>query len=104
MKGGTYIDKVTGETLYMETLRGVVFYFKDEAISIFHRVDGPAKKYDDGNEVWLQNNKRHRMDGPAVDWHGVKEWWINGVRLTYTKGDYYRGPYLLRHDLHNKKK
>jgi len=95
----TYKDKVSGETLYVDRLRDVLFYFKDENGTIFHRVDGPAKEYSDGDTVWMQNSKRHRMDGPAVDWYGMKEWWVNGIRLTYARGDYYDGPYSLQSKL-----
>ena len=33
----------------------------------FHRDDGPAKEYIDGDKEWFIEGKRHRLDGPAVE-------------------------------------
>ena len=32
-----------------------------------HRVDGAAEEYTNGNKVWFLNGEIHREDGPAVD-------------------------------------
>lgn len=45
----------------------------------YHRVDGPAIEFADGNRHWYIHGKRHRIDGPAVEMlDGTKEWWIHG--------------------------
>ena len=45
----------------------------------FHREDGPACEYANGDKAWFINGKLHREDGPAVEWtNGDKFWYING--------------------------
>jgi hypothetical protein len=45
----------------------------------YHREDGPACEWADGNKYWYLNGKRHREDGPAIEWvDGEKEWYLNG--------------------------
>jgi len=47
-----------------------------------HRLDGPAVICPDGQVEWYINGKRHRLDGPAVIYpDGVKEWWKHGNRI-----------------------
>jgi hypothetical protein len=47
----------------------------------FHREDGPALEYKDGNNYWYLNGKLHREDGPAIERDsGNKSWWLNGLR------------------------
>ena len=61
----------------------------------YHREDGPAVIYADGDQLWYINNKFHREDGPAVTWaNGNQYWWINGKRhreygpaVTWADGD-----------------
>jgi hypothetical protein len=48
----------------------------------FHREDGPAKVYRDGDTEWWRNGKRHRIDGPALIWRGIASWWINNRNVT----------------------
>ena len=48
-----------------------------------HRIGGPAIELADGTKFWYQNGKLHREDGPAVIWANVTEWWyINGKQLS----------------------
>jgi hypothetical protein len=62
---------------------GSKFYYKDKAMTILHREDGPAVEGYDGYKAWYINGKRHREDGPAVEWsNGIKEWYLNGEKLT----------------------
>jgi len=62
---------------------GDKFYYKDKAMTIFHREDGPAVEGRDGSKFWWLNGKRHREDGPAVEGRdGSKSWYLNGVKLT----------------------
>ena len=57
------------------------FYYKDKAMKIRHREDGPAIEYADGYKAWFLNGKRHREDGAAIeDSDGYKAWWLNDVR------------------------
>jgi len=54
----TYKDKVSGETLYVVpdqgpwSDQGITRYYKDKAMTIRHRRDGPAVEYADGRKVW----------------------------------------------------
>jgi hypothetical protein len=48
-----------------------------------HRTDGPAVEYNGGGKEWYVDGKRHRTDGPAIEWsNGYKQWWVDGVELT----------------------
>lgn len=48
-----------------------------------HREDGPAREYVHGSKQWWFNDKPHRLDGPAFEFHnGDKEWWVNGRRIS----------------------
>lgn len=48
---------------------------------VFHREDGPAIEYDNGDRHWYLNGKRHREDGPALESiTDVKEWFANDKR------------------------
>ena len=53
-----------------------------------HREDGPAIECADGTKSWFLNDQLHREDGPAVEWaNGRKEYWLLGIQYT-TKKDY----------------
>ncbi len=48
-----------------------------------HRKDGPAGIYDYGDQVWCLNGVKHRDDGPAVIYtDGTKEWWLDNEHFT----------------------
>ena len=54
-------------------------YYKDKAMTIRHRLDGPAVEYAGGGKTWWVDGKHHRLDGPAVEWaRGSKEWYVDG--------------------------
>jgi hypothetical protein len=62
---------------------GNKFYYKDKAMKILHREDGPAGDARNGYKEWWIDGKLHREDGPAVECNdGSKAWYINGERLT----------------------
>jgi hypothetical protein len=62
---------------------GSKLYYKDKAMTILHREDGPAIEWWDGSKSWYLNGKRHREDGPAVEYsNGSKSWYLNGEKLT----------------------
>ena len=52
-----------------------------------HREDGPAIERADGTRQWYLNGKRHRIDGPAIEHaYGTRRWYLNG--LEYTKMEF----------------
>ena len=43
----------------------------------YHREDGPACEWSNGDKYWYKNGNYHREDGPACEYsNGQKEWWI----------------------------
>jgi hypothetical protein len=51
-------------------------YYKGDEF-IWHREDGPAVEYADGDRYWYINGKRHREGGPAVESaSGYKAWYL----------------------------
>jgi hypothetical protein len=55
----------------------------------FHRLDGPAKEFENGNKEWWFNGVIHREDGPAaISPSGEKLWYFYGF-LCETKEDYF---------------
>lgn len=59
---------------------GSKFYYKDNAKTILHRLDGPALEYSDGHKEWRKNGIIHREDGPAIEYQdGTKAWYINSI-------------------------
>jgi hypothetical protein len=58
-------------------------YYKDKAMTIHHRLDGPAIEYTDGHKEWWVDGKRHRLDGPASVWsNGAKFWYVDDECLS----------------------
>ena len=57
---------------------GSKFYYKDKAMTIIHREDGPAVTTVEGDCWYMRNGLIHREDGPAhlSFWHRllVLEW------------------------------
>jgi hypothetical protein len=48
----------------------------------FHKENGPAIEYSNGDKFWYIHNKLHRIDGPAVQFGtGYEEYWINGIQI-----------------------
>jgi hypothetical protein len=75
-----YTDTISGEELYVNKHINHESYFKDKAMNILHRHDGPAIEYTNGTKSWYVDGKRHRLDGPAIIWsNGDKEWYVDGV-------------------------
>ena len=66
---------------------GSKFYFSDKEMKIFHRENGPAVEWVDGDKRWYLNGKCHREDGPAIECSdGYKSWYLNGV--AYSEEDF----------------
>jgi len=60
---------------------GDKYYYKDKAMTMLHRLDGPAVEYTNRYKAWYVDGKRHRLDGPAFEWFdGHKEWYVDGKR------------------------
>jgi len=48
----------------------------------YHRDDGPAIEWPNGNKFWWKKGKRHREDGPAEEWlDEEKYWWLLDLEL-----------------------
>ena len=55
----------------------------------FHRKDGPAIEFADGSKKWYLNGELHREDGPAIEWvDGTKYWYLNGKE--YSEKEYWK--------------
>jgi len=97
----TYKDTISGETLYVERNAHHTAYYKDKAMTIYHRVDGPAIEWNDDTYKWYRNGKVHCMSGPAIVWpSGGTDWYVDGVRVTGMRGEYF-GPYQLQDKLND---
>jgi uncharacterized Fe-S cluster-containing protein len=60
---------------------GYKSYYKDRAMTILHRLDGPAIEGPDGGKAWYFEGQRHRLDGPAFEYiDDGKVWWVDGKR------------------------
>ena len=48
--------------------------------SEYHRLNGPAIMYRDGDMHWYRHGQRHRDDGPARIWPSerIEGWWKDG--------------------------
>ncbi|MFZ9907787.1 MAG: hypothetical protein ACO3FJ_08865 [Ilumatobacteraceae bacterium] len=49
----------------------------------YHRTDGPAIEWNNGDKWWFINGELHREDGPAIECSdGSKEWYLNGIEYS----------------------
>jgi hypothetical protein len=54
-------------------------HYKDKAMTVCHRLDGPAVEYADEYKAWYVDGKCHRLDGPAMEYaDGYKAWFVDG--------------------------
>jgi hypothetical protein len=61
----------------------------------YHRIDGPAIEFMNGDKYWFQNGNRHRTDGPAISLKKGDEYWYqndllhreDGPACEYADGD-----------------
>ena len=53
----------------------------------FHREDGPAVEWSNGNKSWYINGELHREDGPAIEYRNISgnRYYIEGKELTEKK-------------------
>jgi len=49
----------------------------------YHRDDGPAIEYKNGDKEWFKEDKRHRIGGPALER-------VNGIKVWFEDGRYHR--------------
>lgn len=72
----------TPEEQYIKIDRdGNKFYFKDKAMTLYHRLDGSAVEAADGCKEWWVDGNCHRLDGPSVEYaDGSKAWYVDGKR------------------------
>ena len=76
------IDNSEAFMLYI-TKQGIDWFLN----GVFHREDGPARIFNNGNKIWYKNGVKHREDGPAVIyWDDCEEYWLEGK--FYTKDTY----------------
>ena len=47
----------------------------------FHRKNGPAIIYPNGDQYWYINGKLHRVGGPAVIWANGESHWYTHSKL-----------------------
>jgi hypothetical protein len=48
-----------------------------------HRDDGPAVERVNGDKYWYKHDEFHRADGPALEYaDGTMEWYLNGTELS----------------------
>jgi hypothetical protein len=65
----------------VEFSNGDCHWYKND---IIHRENGPAIEFADGSTEWWFDGKLHRLDGPAKEYRHRffgrphKEWWVNG--------------------------
>jgi hypothetical protein len=62
---------------------GNKFYYKDKAMTIYHRLDGPAIECAGEAKAWYVDGKCHRLDGPAIEYaNGIKVYYVDDECLT----------------------
>ena len=57
---------------------GNKYYYQNDT---FHRLDGPAIEYIDGDTFWYQHGLLHRLDGPAMEYDTTKSWYYKGRKI-----------------------
>jgi hypothetical protein len=84
--------------------KGSTIYYKKNGW--WHREDGPAIEYENGDQEWYIEGKLHRIGGPAYITHQgkYKEWYeygkshrLDGPAITYYDGYeewYYKGLFI----------
>jgi hypothetical protein len=52
----------------------------------YHREDGPAVEFSNGEKQWCLNDKLHRVDGPALESaDGSNHWFLDDEYYTFDK-------------------
>ena len=71
------------ELVKLSSETAIYYYYSTKHGYIFHREDGPAVEYTNGDESWMINNNYHRVDGPAKIRSGKYEWYLDGENMTF---------------------
>ena len=54
-------------------------FFKN---GLWHRDNGPAVEYKNGDKYWCKEGEYHRVDGPAIELNnGIKYWFYEGKSI-----------------------
>jgi hypothetical protein len=69
---------------YIKKTERSTFYYKDRAMTILHRIDGPAVQTPE-KTLWYRDGLLHREDGPALITKG-------GLSCFYLDGELYGSP------------
>lgn len=76
---------------YIATDGSKYYYLDDDnniKYCIYHREDGPANEYANGDKAWYIYGKLHREDGPAIQYvNGNKYWYLNDVEYSFEEWD-----------------
>lgn len=57
-------------------LHGYMMFYNEAGN--YHRVNGPAMEWRNGDYSWFYNGEVHRYYGPAACWRGKPYYWIFG--------------------------
>lgn len=98
-KNPNFIDQFVTKNIHKDM---ITYKIKNK----FHRINGPAIEYANGNKFYYQRGKLHRIDGPAKEWadgskcyyqygelhriDGPAEEFTDGTKLYYQYGKLYR--------------
>lgn len=73
-----------GSIKIVDEEHGTIEWVKD---TVLHRINGPARIWDDGGEEWCINGHYHREDGPAYTdpAEDTEAWYIRNQPVTSYK-------------------
>ena len=74
-------DEEEGELVYRSPSPGRAEYWKDK-LGNYHRLNGPAIVFANGDTSWFKHGVPHRDDGPAREWftRGIEAWYKDGQK------------------------
>jgi hypothetical protein len=74
-----YYEFSSNEKEYKNYKYWIIEYTNEN--NIYHRLDGPAREYSNGNKFWYKNGDLHREDGPAKDLPKIKYYFYNDEEI-----------------------
>lgn len=67
---------------------GSIKWYKN---GLYHRVDGPALEYSNGDKYWFVEGELHREDGPAIEEYDLpKGYFLNGIQYSESEYHFYK--------------
>jgi len=102
----------SNKDIHMNTTKMYINEFGDKIYKNskrqYHRLDGPAVEWLNGNKWWYKEDFRHRKDGPAIECsNGDKYWYkegklhrLDGSAIEYSDGR--KSWYILEKNLKEK--